>query len=180
VDIAFDYKGHNVGDYQMAYVGPRSRETRRFFGRSGKLETFYAGAPDSDNQLKVYDKAVEQRSEGDWWRVEVQLRNLSKWKGGNPFTGLLLYRTKMGVEDWVTRARVEYYLRHPEARKYIPRSEQKKLKKLAAMEAETLQPSPEDVYNENYAQLIDAVYCWTGMDMDSHNTLSSSCNQLSA
>jgi hypothetical protein len=154
VDIAVDYQGHNLGDYNVAYVGSRPRSQTIHQGRSGKLETKYIGAPGSDIRIRIYDKAVEQKQEGDWWRVEAQCRRWGKRIIDNPFAGMLLYRNKMPVDDWETRARVEYYLNHPERHHELNQRQRKRLKELSVSETENLKPSPQEMFAMDSDQLI--------------------------
>lgn len=41
----------------------------------GSEQSIYVGAPKSAKRLRIYNKALEQNVEGDWVRVEFQLRN---------------------------------------------------------------------------------------------------------
>ncbi len=48
----------------------------------GSGETLYVGSRKSEKLLRIYDKAAEQKIEGSWWRIELQLRGDAARKAG--------------------------------------------------------------------------------------------------
>lgn len=87
MDAALDL--HNFGADPMAIIALRdSGELRtkarqvghydssaRYHGGWRRGDTVYLGSPKSDQQIKVYNKAVEQGVDGDWIRFEVRWRD---------------------------------------------------------------------------------------------------------
>jgi hypothetical protein len=77
-----------------------SAKTGYIYGRDKKLETFYIGWGETDKKIRVYDKAKEQKKEGDWTRVEAQIRDLGYLQGlvyQYPYENLEIYH-KAGDE----------------------------------------------------------------------------------
>lgn len=84
IDLALDCKGGALmpHDYHNAIksgqIRSRGREFRFIEGnrRGVQGETLYIGSSQSDRQLRIYDKAAEQRivDAGAWMRLELQCR----------------------------------------------------------------------------------------------------------
>jgi hypothetical protein len=72
VDIAYDFRDIDLSTYK--FIDLISRKRNYWENGSGRLETLYIGSPNSDLRIRIYDKAKEQGVEGDWWRIEAQLR----------------------------------------------------------------------------------------------------------
>lgn len=53
----------------------------------GSGETLYVGSRKSEKLLRIYDKAAEQKIEGSWWRIELQLRGDAARKAGGILSG---------------------------------------------------------------------------------------------
>lgn len=78
-DIAFDIFNQSVVEkYQVWRFGVSKKV---IFGQDGSMETTYYGSPNSERQIRQYNKKVEQETRHgrlvnleSWWRVELQLR----------------------------------------------------------------------------------------------------------
>lgn len=78
-DIAFDIFNQPVVEkYQVWRFGVSKKV---IFGQDGSMETTYYGSPNSERQIRQYNKKVEQEARHgrlvnleSWWRVELQLR----------------------------------------------------------------------------------------------------------
>jgi hypothetical protein len=62
------------GWYQSRWKLNREGSSLRSHALIGRGETLRIGAPSSDCQLRVYDKAAERGIDGDWVRLEFQTR----------------------------------------------------------------------------------------------------------
>lgn len=78
-DFAFDVLNNSrVADYKLWKFGVTQSI---FLGRKREIQTIYYGASKSGQQIRQYNKLVEQRAKGkelvninSWWRLELQLR----------------------------------------------------------------------------------------------------------
>ena len=80
IDVALDIKPGSIDIASLA----RMTDKRHYISKATKAtyyktlqqegETLYVGAPTSKLRLKVYDKAAEQGLDGDWTRIELQVR----------------------------------------------------------------------------------------------------------
>lgn len=78
-DVAFDIFNQPVVEkYQVWRFGVSKKV---IFGRDGSMETTYYGSPNSERQIRQYNKKVEQEARHgklvnleSWWRIELQLR----------------------------------------------------------------------------------------------------------
>lgn len=78
IDVAYDIlnSGESIADFASAYLffweGQHKRRCQLIKGRTG--DTFTIGARSSMKYVRVYDKAAEQDTPGDWKRVEIELK----------------------------------------------------------------------------------------------------------
>ncbi|KXT71292.1 Replication initiation protein [Streptococcus gordonii] len=87
-DLAFDFFELDCSNFILEKKG-KGVATKEFRSKTGKLETKYLGASRSEKQIRLYDKKLEQLSNGtdqerqfanqfkNWWRLEFQLRSRS-------------------------------------------------------------------------------------------------------
>lgn len=81
IDVAFNFQnsGSSVqafrDDYVFVHEGAPKRKTQLISSRSG--DTFTIGSRTSEKYVRVYDKAAEQGIDGDWKRVEIELKGLA-------------------------------------------------------------------------------------------------------
>lgn len=86
-DLAFDL------DSDLSRLNVASKvltSTKKYYSRSGKLETLYLGSRRSSKQLRMYDKKAEREAKDDdslsayenYWRIEFQLRHeaINDWQ----------------------------------------------------------------------------------------------------
>lgn len=88
VDLAFDFFELDCSNFILEKKG-KGVATKEFRSKTARLETKYLGASRSEKQIRLYDKKLEQLSNGteneqriarqfkDWWRLEFQLRSRS-------------------------------------------------------------------------------------------------------
>lgn len=75
IDLAIDLFNYNIQDYNIIDIG--NRKKAYFYSRSNQLETFYSGSNKSSKYIRIYNKAREQKIDDmDWWRFELQLRDV--------------------------------------------------------------------------------------------------------
>lgn len=87
-DLAFDFFNLDCSEFILEKKG-RPTATKEWRDKNGKLETKYLGSSRSEKQIRLYDKKVEQLTNGSederqnaqqyehWWRLEFQLRSRS-------------------------------------------------------------------------------------------------------
>lgn len=130
VDIAVDVRGvSEVSDVYGAMLAKtavtRAQKYNMVIGNTG--DTVYVGSRTSERFLRVYDKAAEQKIEGNWTRIEMECKGTrAKWvasylmREGFQGIGSLIadYVDCPGV-DWYTDAlhRVEVDIGAPQAKK---------------------------------------------------------------
>ena len=80
IDVALDIKPGSIDIAALAKMTEEkhyiSKATKSLYFRTlqEKGETLYVGAPTSNIRLRIYDKAAEQGLDGDWTRIELQVR----------------------------------------------------------------------------------------------------------
>lgn len=74
IDLAIDLFNYNIQDYNIIDIG--NRKKAYFYSRTNELETFYSGSNKSSKYIRIYNKAREQKLDMDWWRFELQLRDV--------------------------------------------------------------------------------------------------------
>lgn len=98
LDIAFDvFNDDLVMKYRVYRFNVREDSVRTIRGRSKSLETMYWGARKSDQQIRLYDKLVEQKTKRkpipkgveSWARLELQLRGKKPTDWVNSATEML-------------------------------------------------------------------------------------------
>lgn len=154
VDIALDYMdidiGELPGEYQVRHGAGRT--VRKYYGKDGKLETYYWGK--GHNQIRIYNKAREQKWNGKWWRIEAQVRD-SKPFANNPFKGLHLARSKLDGLTWKDIAILEYLERNPGVFNGLHRNQRARLKEKKAKLRLVEKIMPEKDFEKNKSQLVN-------------------------
>lgn len=74
LDLAIDLYNYNISNYNIIDIG--NRKSAYYYDQKGRLETIYSGSSKSNKYIRIYNKAVEQKLAIDWWRFEVQLRDI--------------------------------------------------------------------------------------------------------
>ena len=115
IDIAIDF--HGVSDpedcYQAFMLGAaetRAANVNLITGTKGK--TCYVGSRSSERYLRVYDKAAQTQTEGDWTRIELECKGrVAKWvaktvkeKGYNAIPPIIRKFFAAPKIDWYERA----------------------------------------------------------------------------
>jgi len=132
IDIAIDLYDFNLSEYDIVHD---SVKTCVWKDRSGRVETYYIGAPNSDIRFRIYNKAKEQKIEDkNWWRVEVQLRDefaVGPLINVNPFKLVKFVKPAIrNVEDMNTRAMLFYLEKNPSDWENISKNTKTKYKKI--------------------------------------------------
>lgn len=168
-DVAFDFFEENLNDYII--LDSLSRKKRIYFNRKGLFETVYIGDSQSDLQIRIYNKAVEQakklgkdeeNTNSIWWRVEAQMRKeYADTFFFNPFTSLKIKR-KMDFSkyDLKTKAILTYLVEHPEAFNELSKPSKLKYKKMLMEDVESVELKIADMYNENAQALYEELESW--------------------
>lgn len=164
LDIAIDYRGYDLSTVE--WVEDRARSRVAHHGGNGKLQTLYLGAWSSNNFIRIYDKAKEQKLDGTWWRVEAEIRIDKETKpfAKNPFAGIHGRVGPMGNTDIDLRdmALIEFVRNHPEMMGCLEKRKRSALKKMmiAAPGDARLSPEPAEIYEKNLARLQLEVGQW--------------------
>lgn len=79
IDVALDVIDHDELEFYQVWTPGISKSL--FYGKAGHMETSYWGKQKSEQQIRLYNKRVEQMARHHredvgypWWRLELQLR----------------------------------------------------------------------------------------------------------
>jgi len=120
IDFAWDIEGFDADPddifdaWEQGRMKTHAKKVSRFCetGRDGEVKgkTVYVGSRTSEQMLRAYDKALEQGTEGDWLRVEMEL------KGGKAHSAAranvkhgVVSTTLKAVQDFVKIEGVHWY-----------------------------------------------------------------------
>jgi hypothetical protein len=113
LDIACDLYNYDLSSYNITTL--RNLKKAYYYDRVGNLETVYIGSLSSNRFFRIYNKALEQHQVGDWWRVELQLRDvyidmfLNTYR--DFFNDVLIYKYEpINNINFNTKATLEYLL----------------------------------------------------------------------
>jgi hypothetical protein len=162
VDIALDY--HDNPHLPTAnWIDERPRKVCVWRGRLGQLESIYFGAPSSQLRIRVYDKALEQREEGNWWRVEAQVRISSEedWEDAirQPFAGIYAVQANVSGLSVQELAMLDYSSRNPEAMGLLDKKTRAKYR-LLRRQVGVITPVPADLWERRRAHIYDVIRGW--------------------
>lgn len=135
LDLAIDLFNYNIKDYNIIDIG--NRKSAYFYDRVGNLETIYSGSMKSNKYIRIYNKAVEQKlsKDVDWWRFEIQLRDVYIDKYLNEITDfykdILVYQYNC-IKDYSIEenAMIEYLLRDISRINSLSKNSRSKYKKI--------------------------------------------------
>jgi hypothetical protein len=136
-DIAVDlFEDWDINDF--IYDDLKSRKRITYETGSRQLETLYMGAKDSEEQIRIYDKAKESgkdliKADCKWVRVEAQLRReKANAMNYNPFESIRITRKEGAYEglDWKVRAQLEYLDKYPSEWSKVGKELKSKLRKI--------------------------------------------------
>lgn len=125
VDVAIDFD-KDLSQYVWICSGVKST---RYSGRSRELETLYFGGSGSSLQFRIYNKALEQKEQRTWWRVEAQKRLRPRESDYLP-EGLFRNLFAIGFQKETSlndRALLHYLHCYPEEEQNVTRWHKKRL-----------------------------------------------------
>jgi hypothetical protein len=159
IDIAVDYR---MDLNPLAFYDDRKMKSHGYWGVNG-WQTLYLGSSSSDVQIRIYDKALEQKESFDigadssWWRVEAQDRRsdniLSERK--NPFENLRVVKFKdkilLPVNDYKVLLFQAYADKHgfDNALKIMPKETRRIFKKKYIVDADSFE-LPKETFERSY------------------------------
>lgn len=159
VDPALDLRGIDINDY--AIIDSLSRKYNSWHSGTGRLETHYIGASTSDIRVRIYDKALEQGKEGDWWRIECQLRRefAENYSLFNPFEHITLVRKDVNlshIKNFKEKVFIRHLLDNPDDIYRLSKNSRTKYKKILKDLAQS-DSKKINFYNvyESYRNIID-------------------------
>jgi hypothetical protein len=165
IDTAIDIYGEDLASYQFNDM--KARKKQIIYDRSGRPETIYFGSRASDEQIRIYDKGVEQKlGKGAlWWRVEGQLRKeKAEAIHTNPFLKVFACKPQEWEDQDVrTRAMLHYLRAHPEAMSDIHRNSRPKYKQLLAAISEPYKVDFAALYEQKKDDLVAQVDSWLNL-----------------
>ena len=160
VDIAIDYYDIDLLNDGWNWMH-KPVKTRRFFAPDGKLETLYIGAPSSDRQIRIYDKAKEQGIEGQWTRVEVQLRHKACKELIDPFRDLYAV-TELNLSGLKPKEKaIVLYMYEKNAYTQFDFKTRKKYKDHILRNSKLLEPQPKEVWEREKASILAQILTYT-------------------
>lgn len=103
-DIALDIYGEEMKNYR--FVDNAGRKIIEYKTAAYELETIYFGAAESDERIRIYNKAKEQKVDKQWFRIEAQVRReKARAMAYNPFEQIkVIKRGTFAGHDLRTRA----------------------------------------------------------------------------
>jgi hypothetical protein len=159
IDIAVDYR---MDLNPLAFYDDRKMKSHGYWGVHG-WQTLYLGSSSSDVQIRIYDKALEQKESFDigvdssWWRVEAQDRRsdniLSERK--NPFENLRVVKFNdkilIPVKDFNAIFFQAYAEKHgfDNALKHIPKRSRVRFKKKYIVDDNSFE-LPKETFERSY------------------------------
>jgi hypothetical protein len=159
MDIAIDYR---IDLNPLAFHDDKKKKSHGYWGYNG-WQTIYFGSSSSDVQIRIYDKALEQKESFDigvdssWWRVEAQDRRahniLSERK--NPFETLRVLKfgneILLPVNDYKVLLFQSYAEKHgfDNALKIMPKETRRIFKKKYIVDADSFE-LPKETFERSY------------------------------
>lgn len=141
IDIAFDI--YDVDMSRWKWIDSKSRPYNVYYSGNGDVETWYIGGKDSEQRIRIYNKAKEQKENDTvWWRVEVQLRGemaklVTDWKALatiNPFEHITPITDGHFPElEIKSRAMINYLMHYPSGFSELAKNTRHHYKKLLRM-----------------------------------------------
>jgi len=119
LDVCHDLFGYNLKDYNITSL--KGLKKAYYYDSSHNIESVYIGAMSSDRFIRVYNKTIEQKKKrkenvpDDWWRVELQMRDLYIDEFLNTYkdfySDLLIYKySHIEKYDFHTKSILNYLL----------------------------------------------------------------------
>jgi hypothetical protein len=170
-DIAIDIFDHDLNDYMI--IDERGRKIIEYKDSSRRLETMYLGSKESEEQLRIYDKALEQgmnqkcevtgkKPNIKWWRIEGQMRGDSaKEYGVNPFRKVRIVKKSdyrnLPIKD---RALLLLLQADPDSIKELSKNSRTKYKKMLEEDVTEVSILPDKIFFEHMEDLESDIQSW--------------------
>ena len=142
IDVAIDLFNYDFINYNIVDVV--SRKKAYYYDRVGNIETVYLGSLKTNKFIRIYNKAKEQHVNSDWWRLELQLRDvyIDKYLNSfeNFFEGIFIFKYKnLDNFNLSTRAVLNYLLQDYSRFSELGKNERSKYRKIIfSLELESL------------------------------------------
>lgn len=166
-DIAIDIYGVDLSVFNIYDMA--SRKIAMYMDSKRNLETLYFGSVKSEEQVRIYNKKVEQKitnDELDWWRVEVQMRK-DKAKSilgdYNPFEKIrIVWKNDLSEYDIKEKAMIHYLQNHPDAISELSKNSRTKYKKILANAVEQVDVfiDVEKIFRDEKQKVLVDIYSW--------------------
>lgn len=159
LDLAIDLFNYNISNYKIVDIG--TRKSAYFYDKVGNLETLYSGSMTSSKYIRIYNKAREQKLDIDWWRFEIQLRDVYIDKYFSEllefYKDILVFKystfDKYSIEE---NAMIEFLLRDISRLDMLSKNSKAKYKKIIR----SLELSSIDFLDDIVAITSDRVVAW--------------------
>lgn len=167
IDIAIDVYGVDLGIFNI--YDTASRKIAMYMNSKRELETLYFGSVKSEEQVRIYNKKVEQKITNDeleWWRIEVQMRkDKAKAIMGdyNPFEKIrIAWKNDLSGYDIKERAMIHYLQSNPDAIAELSKNSRTKYKKILSetIEGVDIFIDVERIFREEKQKVLIDLYSW--------------------
>jgi hypothetical protein len=161
-DIAIDVFDHDLNDYLI--IDERGRKIVEYKDSNRRLETMYFGSRESDEQLRIYNKAKEQKTTDGriWWRIEGQMRGDSaKEMYMNPFRKVRIVK-KSDYKDipFKDRAILLLLQADPDSIKELSKNSRTKYKRMLEQDVSEVSILPDKIFLEHMEDLEGDINSW--------------------
>lgn len=160
-DIALDIYGESMNDF--SFIDYAGRKRIEYKTASYELETLYLGAPDSDERIRIYDKAKEQGiKDKKWFRIEAQVRReKARAMPYNPFTKIrVTKKNDFEGHDIRTKAMLFYLQANEDGWQELSKPARLKYKNLLKEQNEETVLNVEKMFNQAWEELASDAYSW--------------------
>lgn len=162
-DVALDIFDQDLNDYNI--LDERGRKIIEYKDSNRRLETMYLGSKQSEEQLRIYDKALEQGckdKDKKWWRIEGQMRGDSAREFGlNPFRKVRIVR-KSDYKNLPLKERAILLLLQadPDSIKELSKNSRTKYKKMLEEDVTEVSILPDKIFFEHMEELEQDINSW--------------------
>jgi hypothetical protein len=161
-DIAIDVFDCDLNDYNI--LDGRGRKIIEYKDSNRRLETLYFGSRESEEQLRIYDKAKEQKTEDGrlWWRIEGQMRGDSaKEMYTNPFRKVRIVKKSdyknLPIKD---RALLLLLQADPDSMKELSKNTRTKFKRMLEEDVTEVSILPDKMFLEHMEDIVGDINSW--------------------
>lgn len=152
LDIAVDYK-EDLSRYIWIEKSGKRKIVSLHDKKNGKLSTIYFGKQKSQTTFIIYNKALQMKTTGIWWRVEARVRypNIKNILPDNIFEPIFAGGTeKFPPKD----SHLSRLKRHPEHIMKLVPIRRKKARRLTMASKDKLALQPSEVYNSFRSEMF--------------------------